>query len=86
MLNLTTARVTGWGGLFSQDPASLTNTAQRLSCYLQEVELDVEIPGSVETRGVTTSLVFSHWSRNVIAWLSLVESFPSDAGASSLMP
>ena len=46
MLNLTTARVTGWGGLFSQDPASLTNTAQRLSCYLQEVELDVEIPGS----------------------------------------
>ena len=55
MLNLTTARVTGWGGLFSQDPASLTNTAQRLSCYLQEVELSVEIPGSVETRSVTTS-------------------------------
>ena len=29
------------------------------------------------------SLVHSHWSRNVEAWLSLVE---SDAGASSLMP
>ena len=50
MTNLTTARVTGWGGVFSQDPESLTNTNQRLSCYLQEVELNVEIPGSVETR------------------------------------
>ena len=50
MSNLTTARVTGWGGVFSQDPQSLTNTDQELSCYLQEVELSVEIPGSVETR------------------------------------
>ena len=33
-----------------------------------------------------TSLVHSHWSRNVEAPLSLVESFPSDARASSLMP
>ena len=50
MTNITTARVTGWGGLFSQDPDSLTNINQRLSCFLQEVELDVEIPrGSVET-------------------------------------
>ena len=32
------------------------------------------------------SVVHSHWSRNVQARLSLVESFPSDAGASSLMP
>ena len=48
MDNLTTARVTGWGGVFSQDPQSLTNTGQELSCYLQEVELSVEIPGSVE--------------------------------------
>ena len=50
MDNLTTARVTGWGGVFSQDPESLTNTNQRLSCYLQEVELNVEVPGSVESR------------------------------------
>ena len=33
-----------------------------------------------------SSLVHSHWSRNVEARLSLVESFPSDACASSLMP
>ena len=32
------------------------------------------------------SLVHSHWSRNVEARLSLVESFPSDACASSFMP
>ena len=32
------------------------------------------------------SVLHSHWSRNVEARLSLVESFPSDAGASSLMP
>ena len=51
MSNITTARVTGWGGVFSQDPESLTNNNQRLSCFLQEVELEVEIPGgSVETR------------------------------------
>ena len=31
------------------------------------------------------SVVHSHWSRNVEARLSLVESFPSDACASSLM-
>ena len=30
------------------------------------------------------SLVHSHWSRNVEARLSLVESFPSDAGAKEL--
>ena len=35
---------------------------------------------------VSGSLVHSHWSRNVEARLSLVESFPSDACASSLMP
>ena len=35
---------------------------------------------------VQDSLVHSHWSRNVEARLSLVESFPSDAYASSLMP
>ena len=34
---------------------------------------------------VCTSLVHSHWSRNIEARLSLVENFPSDAGASSLM-
>ena len=32
--------------------------------------------------GHPCSLVHSHWSRNVEARLSLVESFPSDAGAS----
>ena len=32
------------------------------------------------------SVLHSHWSRNVEARLSLVESFPSNAGASSLMP
>ena len=31
-------------------------------------------------------LVHSHWSRSYITALSLVESFPSDAGASNLMP
>merc|ERR1711874_888925 len=31
MTNITTARVTGWGGVFSQDPDSLTNNNQRLS-------------------------------------------------------
>ena len=32
------------------------------------------------------SLLHSHWSRNVEARLSLVESFPSDLCASNLMP
>ena len=32
------------------------------------------------------SVVHSHWSSSDITALSLVESFPSDAGASSLMP
>ena len=32
------------------------------------------------------SLVHSHWSNNVQAWLSLVENFPSDAGARNLIP
>ena len=35
---------------------------------------------------VQASLLHSHWSRNVEARLLLVESFPSDACASSLMP
>ena len=35
---------------------------------------------------ILTSLVHSHWSRNVEARLSLVESFPSDACASNLKP
>ena len=35
---------------------------------------------------VVVSLVHSHWSRNVEGRLSLVESFPSDACASSLVP
>ena len=42
------------------------------------------ISGLVPCCGI--SLVHSHWSRNVEARLSLVESFPSDACASSLMP
>ena len=45
MLGLSTARVTGWGGVFSQDPESPANSPQRLSCFLQEAELSVEIPG-----------------------------------------
>ena len=32
-----------------------------------------------------TRLVHSHWSNSYITALSLVESFPSDAGASNLM-
>ena len=32
------------------------------------------------------SRIVSHWSRNVEARLSLVESFPNDASASNLMP
>ena len=32
------------------------------------------------------SVVHSHWSRTIDARLSLVENFPSDACASSLMP
>ena len=44
-------------------------------------------PGRPTTSGpLSGRLVHSHWSRNVEARLSLVESFPSDAGASSLMP
>ena len=48
----------------------------------------VEIAGLMESTGLpmmiqVTSVVHSHWSRNVEAWLSLVESV---AGASSLMP
>ena len=35
---------------------------------------------------IQVRLVHSHWSRTYIAALSLVQSFPSDAGASSLMP
>ena len=31
-------------------------------------------------------LVHSHWSKTYITALSLVETFPSDAGSSNLMP
>ena len=41
---------------------------------------------SLASQSVRHSVVHSHWSRNVEARLSLVESFSSDAGASSLMP
>ena len=37
----------------------------------------------MSVRWVLINVVHSHWSRNVEAWLSLVESV---AGASSLMP
>ena len=38
------------------------------------------------TVGLQVSLVHSHWSRSYITALSLVQSFPSDAYASSLRP
>ena len=38
------------------------------------------------TFSLTSRLVHSHWSSSYITALSLVESFPSDAGATSLMP
>ena len=45
-----------------------------------------EVDGQGELVEVLNRLVHSHWSRNVEPRLLLVESFPSDACASSLMP
>ena len=45
MRGVVRARVTGWGGVFSQDPGRPDNHQQALSCFLQEAELEVEIPG-----------------------------------------
>ena len=53
---------------------TLINSAQVKTMDMKEVK---------STAALLTSLVHSHWSRNVEAWLSLVESV---AGASSLMP
>ena len=54
---------------------------QLLKKKICEIKIELR-PGR---SGGLSSLVHSHWSRNVEARLSLVESFSSDAGASSLM-
>ena len=46
----------------------------------------VQLEISLVERDISASVVHSHWSRSYITALSLVESFPSDASASSLMP
>ena len=61
----------------------LTLLALFISNYLTAYS-DV-IAGQTLANIVTGSLVHSHWSRSYITALSLVQSFPSDACASSLM-
>ena len=55
----------------------------------QEIVDDTSVLGDLQVGQYSsreTSVVHSHWSRNVEARLSLVETFPSDACASNLMP
>ena len=65
---------------------SRTKKSQEEENYNSGLQTGPLSQSKIPSQPVSSSVVHSHWSRNVEARLSLVESFPSDAVASSLMP
>ena len=76
-----TATVTGWGGVFSQDPQGGTEQQQRLSCFLQEASLEVEIPGTAGLLGDDCDMItFGNTDLTLCAIRPGVDSCQGDSG------
>ena len=81
MDNVSSALVTGWGGVFAQDPDTFNNKPQQMSCFLQEATLDVELPGSGGLLGDDCDMItFGNTNTTLCAMRPGVDSCQGDSG------